>query len=370
MKMLCALLVVSITGVVYIYIYVINTTKEMKEKDKKTKSGYIISLFMGILIGVILWALAMTVLPWVMVGRFDILRYWFTNSMFGECAGGYGELKIIDPDSLAIVADLKLVERASFGRMALSAVSETEDAIVLAGDEFIRQYRWNSKTRKLYEKEDWALRYRRRYDGTFPGTGPCIFEGVTYFTDNTFPVFLWGGGNSYTLFKRTLNATTRVNDDGFDKTDMVKLATGNNWPGFMFWSVGVSPSTRDVVVWDIANTNLQVRGADSLELKWKLNTVQSDCVSITADKGHIYFADYSYNPGPWFAWGYAIGMDSEKLNPHVNKYFVVGDIETGNVLFNTTVQVGGGFKASTLVPGGNDDVIMATATTLVRLYYH
>ena len=101
-----------------------------------------------------------------------------------------------------------------------------------------------------------------------------------------------------------------------------------------------------------------------------MNTVQSDCVSITADKGHIYFADYSYNPGPWFAWGYAIGMDSEKLNPHVNKYFVVGDIETGNVLFNTTVQVGGGFKASTLVPGGNDDVIMATATTLVRLYYH
>lgn len=59
---------------------------------------------------------------------------------------------------------------------------------------------------RLYEVSDWAERYRSRNEGTFPGTGPTIYRGVTYFTDNTYPVMLWA--HSYNLFSKALQATT------------------------------------------------------------------------------------------------------------------------------------------------------------------
>jgi hypothetical protein len=59
---------------------------------------------------------------------------------------------------------------------------------------------------RLYEVSDWAERYRSRNEGTFPGTGPTIYRGVTYFTDNTYPVMLWA--HSYNLFSKALQDTT------------------------------------------------------------------------------------------------------------------------------------------------------------------
>jgi hypothetical protein len=94
-------------------------------------------------------AVAMFILlQWKIFGVYDPLQFVGANLWFNNMGGG-GELKFVDPLTLEVVADLKLVERASFGRMALSALNNeaNEDSIVLIGDEFIRQYRWNPATK-------------------------------------------------------------------------------------------------------------------------------------------------------------------------------------------------------------------------------
>lgn len=81
---------------------------------------------------------------WKLFGYYDPYTFVTTN-LFIKNDGNSGQLKLIDPISLAVVADLSLRERCSFGRAALAGLdnADKEDAIVLIGDEFIRQYRWN-----------------------------------------------------------------------------------------------------------------------------------------------------------------------------------------------------------------------------------
>jgi hypothetical protein len=113
---------------------------------RKQKNVY--SITAGLLAGGVVGlgaAVALFILvQWKLFGTYDPVTFVGSN-LFFKNAGGGGELKLIDPISLAVVADLPLVERASFGRMALSGLenADNEDAIVLIGDEFIRQYRWN-----------------------------------------------------------------------------------------------------------------------------------------------------------------------------------------------------------------------------------
>jgi hypothetical protein len=114
---------------------------------RKQKNVY--SITAGLLVGSgagLGAAVALFILvQWKLFGTYDPVTFVGSNLFFNN-AGGGGELKLIDPVSLAVVADLPLVERCSFGRMALSAGSDNtdgEDVIVLIGDEFIRQYRWN-----------------------------------------------------------------------------------------------------------------------------------------------------------------------------------------------------------------------------------
>jgi hypothetical protein len=100
-------------------------------------------------------------------GTFDSVEFVITN-LLEKNAGGGGQLKFVDPISLEVVADLTLVERCSFGRMALAAThnAQQEDALVLIGDEFIRQYRWNPlkkvphmlMLRSCYTKHQCSLR--------------------------------------------------------------------------------------------------------------------------------------------------------------------------------------------------------------------
>ena len=89
---------------------------------------------------------------WKLFGYYDPIPFIGSN-LFFDNAGGGGELKLVDPLTLEVVADLALVERCSFGRMSLSTVQtpqgETEDAIVLLGDEFVRQYRWSPEHKVL-----------------------------------------------------------------------------------------------------------------------------------------------------------------------------------------------------------------------------
>jgi len=354
------------------------TTTTSKGKDKgRTKKhprrSWVAFLFHSLLGGVCGLLVFVTLITGglrYILGPFDLAPFFFTNTPLGMDKGGGGQLKFINPDTLEVVADLYLPERASFGRMALGraearpgqAPEDVEDVVVLIGDEFIRQYRWAPSTHTLHEVEEWAARYRSRGEGSFPGTGPTIFNGATFFTDNTFPVFL--GNGTYSMFRRELEMV----DGAEPELQKASMVTPGDGAGFMFWSVVVSPLTNAVMAWDSANDNVQMRDADSLELRWRLRAVQSDCVTLAADRGHVYLSDHSQSPGKWAKWGPAIGKESAKRNPDIRKFLIVADVHTGNVLLNVTVQNGGGMKASLIVPGANDDVIIAGPSGLSRVY--
>ena len=297
-------------------------------------------------------------------GDFDAIKFITTNIPFNNFGGG-GELKIIDPISLEIKADLFLNERCSFGRMALSALPNGEDAIVLIGDEFIRQYRWQPATGQLYEVTDWAERYRSRHTGSFPGTGPAIFNGVTYFTDNTFPVTLWG--RSYKLFSKALEPDAASGQYG--RMQIVPLTDGDE-SGFMFWSVVISPLEEDVIVWDSANHNVQVRRAHDLSSRYNVTALQGDCITVAADKGHLYYGDYNKGPrrNAPHEWFEAMGPAGKNVYSDLRKYLIVADVATGEVLANLTVQEGGMMGPSLIVPGANNDVFIGGGAGLTRVY--
>lgn len=314
-----------------------------------------VSLFYGIFMLVILGV----------SGPFNPWKFVTTNLVFRNYGGG-GQLKMIDPISLGVVADLTLPERCSYGRVALSSLENGEDAIVMIGDEFIRQIRWNPATSQLYELPAWTERYRSRNTGTFPGTGPAIFNNTAYFTDNTFPVMLTG--TSYTMFRKPLE----LKETDTEPMQRVSL-TEEGKAGFMFWSVTVSPIEGDVVVWDTGGRNVQVRRAHDLSLKWNLSAIQSDCITLAADKGHVYLSDYSDGPADWTTWLNAIGPASKALYPTVKKFLIVADTATGDVLLNITTMEGtekdpSGAKPSLIVPGGHNDVLVGTADGLIRIY--
>jgi hypothetical protein len=190
---------------------------------------------------------------------------------------------------------------------------------------------------------------------TFPGTGPAIFNGVAYFTDNTFPVAL--SGHSYTMFSQPLTE--------FDKPlAAAPLTAPGSSPGFMFWSITVSPFEGDVLVWDIHGRSVQARRASDLSLHWEVRSMNADCLTIAADKKHVYFSDHSESPGddvnafiPWM-----------KGVKDVTKYLIVADTGSGRVLVNATISREDGVFPSLIVPGAHNDVIIGTSVGISRLY--
>ena len=290
-------------------------------------------------------------------GPFDAMRFFSYNYLQGEL----GELKLIDPDTLEITAALTLPERASFARMALTTSSpptegEGVDTLVLLGDEFVHQVQWNSQRRELAGVPSWSRRYRSHGDGTFPGTGPAIFDNVAFFTDNTFPVAL--SGRSYTMFSRAL-------DDMRDTPLLAApLTAEDSPPGFMFWSTTVSPFEKDVLVWDIRGRSVQARRATDLSLHWEVKSLNADCLTVAADKQHVYFSDFNVVPGeeinafiPWM-----------KGVKDVTKYLIVAHTETGRVLVNVTIAREDGIGPSLIVPGAHNDVLIGTSNGISRLY--
>mmetsp|Transcript_15492 Transcript_15492/g.29186 ORF Transcript_15492/g.29186 Transcript_15492/m.29186 type:complete len:559 (+) Transcript_15492:66-1742(+) len=307
------------------------------------------SAVFGGLASVVAMAVVLTVLG---NGRIDYVRFFTNNYLKGEV----GELKLVDPISLEVTAAITLPERCSFARMALttSIVNEV-DSLVLLGDEFVHQLQWNSVSRELKYLPEWSKRYRTEGDGTFPGTGPAIFNNVAYFTDNTFPVTLFG--RSYSMFSQPL-------DEFNAPLTSVSLTPPDSPPGFMFWSTTVSPFVGDVVVWDIRGRSVQSRKASDLSLHWEVEAMNADCVTIAADKKHVYFSDRDAIPSDsinsFISW--------MKQAKDVSMYFIVADTETGQVLVNTTMSRQDGIHPSMIVPGAYNDVIIGTPVGLSRLY--
>jgi hypothetical protein len=342
-------------------IYVVFVTIAILTSDRKSLSatGVVLRVFRSLLYCTLL-LLSLTTLTFYKLanGPYDPWRLFTTNTFLSsEGIGGGGELKLINPITLQTHASLKLTERCSFARMALSTLPNGEDAMVLLGDEFSHQYRWNAATSTLYEVPNWSKRYRSRHEGSFPGTGPSIYNNTVYYTDNTFPIYL--SGHTYSLFSQPLDSSS----EAAYKT--VHLTPPGS-PGFMFWSVTVSPVVGDVIVWDTHGNSVQSRRAHDLSLHWEVKAVQMDCITVAADKGHVYFSDYSGE-------GVRLGDINDWIPlmatiPNVTKYLIVADAESGRILVNASIFEGTGMKPSLVVPGPNNDVLVGTPAGIARFY--
>lgn len=328
-------------------------------------------LLISVIVCVTVLILIACALIYKLSGPYEPFRFIFSGWFLRNGSGG-GELKLIDPITLKIRAEIKLNERCSYARMSMTTFPNGEDVFILLGDEFSHQYRWNSELNKLYEIPEWGRRYRTRGKGTFPGTGPSIFNNTVYYTDNTYPVGLYG--YSYSIFRQSVfteneryliesnsNNKIKFTEDDIFLSDHI---TTPKIPGFMFWSVTVSPLVDNVIVWDTANSMIQSRHASNLTINWTVKSVQLDCITIAADKGHIYFSDYNKNIttgiNTWFGEMFDV--------KDVVKYFIVGDTSNGNILANITLSNGTGLRPSLIVPGANNDVIIGTNTGITRLY--
>ena len=309
----------------------------------------VVSILCGIAVDIAILSLILCKLSH---GPIDAFRFFTHNYLQGEV----GELKLVDPDSLTVTASMALPERCSFARMALSTTVPGEmDSLVLLGDEFVHQLTWNSVSKELKLLPEWSKRYRTNGDGTFPGTGPAIFNGVTYFTDNTFPVSLYG--HSYSMFSQPLNE--------FEKPlSVVHMTEKDSPPGFMFWSITVSPFVGDVLAWDIQGRSVQSRSAVDMSLHWEVKSMNTDCLTMAADKNHVYFSDHDMIPGddtnkflPWM-----------KGSEEITKYLIVAHAQSGEVLVNVTISREDGVSPTMIVPGAHNDVIIGTSAGLSRLY--
>ena len=202
-----------------------------------------------------------------MNGPIDVFEFMTSNLLIRNGGGG-GEVKLIDPVSLEVVRELQLAERASYARMAMYTLFDAndqpyEDAIICLGDENVYQLRWNLPSQQLYLYPEWTRRYRRRGDGSFPGTGPAIFNHSVYFTDNTYAGFLFG--RTFKLFHLPLElagSPPKLPAPSSEPHPLTRLATGpgedppadglhltSDRPGFFFFSAVISPIEGDVIVW-------------------------------------------------------------------------------------------------------------------------
>ncbi len=224
LKLMIAIMVVSFTALMYFTSSKRGWNKKQgEEKDaskgamlprwisRTLKCGFYSALITVLIINVITYTVFVKA---VRKDNQNLLRY-IVDGIFSPTSGG-GELKLVDPLTLQVRAAITLPEKCSYARMALSSVKnpstgEHEDAIVLLGDEHVHQVRWSHSTQSLHWIRAWSRRYRRGGQGTFPGTGPSIYDGRVFFTDNTFAVLL--GQKSYTMFSMDLDIIPALDEE-------------------------------------------------------------------------------------------------------------------------------------------------------------
>lgn len=183
------------------------------KKDKKDESfiSSILSLTitstLSLLTTFTIYSIMMMVITTSILGPFNYVRL-LTDYIISPIHGG-SSIKIVDPNTLEIVSSITLPERCSYARMALKSIKRInyqgreidEDIIILLGDENVHQLRWNVQKKDIFLVPSWSRRYRKWSDGSFPGTGPSIYNDHAFFTDSTFPVLI--GPDTYT--KHSIN---------------------------------------------------------------------------------------------------------------------------------------------------------------------
>ena len=318
---------------------------------RKPKIGWIVLRGSSVGLGVALLPATFLTCVFIMVsGGFNIIDYvtWKHND--------YGNVLIIDPDTMDIVTQARAPERCSFARMAVyPGVAGDHDWLITLGDYSVMKWKYLHSNHALELQPEWSERYRSFNDGSFYGTGPAVYNNTVYYTDNTFPVML---GKGYRLYAKSLLTN--------EPQQMAQLAP--NSPGFMFWSVTISPLAGNVIVWDINNNNIQSRSLHDLSLRWQVNVKNMDCLSVAADRGHVYATESVVAMDSVSAHLFASVPIGEKFY-QADKYFLVLDAATGNIIQRIPMAFQDAVSAGLVAPGANNDVIVSTGKRLLRIYY-
>eukprot|EP01035_Chromulina_nebulosa_P020598 gene20598-26707_t len=149
----------------------------------------------------------------------------------------------------------------------------------------------------------------------------------------------------------------------------VRLTNTSKYPGFMFWSVVISPLANQVVTWDTANKNIQSRDLVDMSVKWTVNAWQTDCLTVATDRQHVYITDYNNAPRHSDDWLVLVGRFSEytKYNS-LTKFFIVVNTTNGDIIGNVTIGTEQSVRLSMIIPGAYNDVYVGTQKGLVRIY--
>jgi hypothetical protein len=386
-------------------------------------TGLLLEAFIGLLLGTMAFVGIFSLIVYKTAGPYSLKQFLLSGLVWDDGAGG-GELKVINPLTFEVIANLQMCERAGYPRMALAPITvkdpvtgedQEEDAIAFLGDINSYQVRWSPTYQELYAVPEWTRRYRNKWDGSFPGTGPAIFNNTVFFTDNTFPAFLWG--RTFKLFrmpllpevptqltrtkrselmqrhtrfaqttedtsnKQTTNmqihaqnqieysyARTTALGSGAVGADIVEgVHLTDNQPGFLFFSVAISPIEQDVLVWDTPSRSLQARRMHDLSLHWEAKVRNMDCVVVAADKGQVYVTDYDIGSDDANRYLAEITPGEESI-VNASKMIVVLNATTGDVLANRTITSNEPMWVSLIIAGANDDVFFGTSSGLVRVF--
>ena len=92
---------------------------------------------------------------------------------------------------------------------------------------------------------------------------------------------------------------------------------------------------------------------------------QGDCLSVAADKGHVYLTDYDQAPTSSRYWMSAIGRN---ILQDATKFFIIADSASGNIVANITLAKNQGYAPSMVINGANNDVFVGGFSQLARIY--
>ncbi len=271
---------------------------------------------------------------------------------------------VLDPITLATIDSHAPIDRVSYGRMAMSpyngggnstnsssnknknknkntflSKSKGDEWLVIPGETLIM--RWRIQQGKLTFDEDWSEVYRIPNSSTFAGTGPSISNDIVCYTDNTFPFFKSDSG--FKLFMKDLSS--------YESQKSVEMAPHN--PGFMFWSTVVDPVHDAFIVWDIHNGQVMSYDRHTCTLRWKVPFRCYDCVSLAADRNHVYITHHNLEIDDIVEHAREVGIKPNKKI--AMKELIVLNSKDGSII--KRIPLGEiAASASIIMPGSNNDI--------------
>ena len=332
---------------------------------------------MNIAIGLVIFIVAYYAIVCGVTGfNFSLIPFFLGSSLLSSPTS---ELVVLDPITFIPITSITLKENNIYSDLAITSVNKDEDKLVFVGNEHVYQYRWRHKTAELYEIEDFTQRYRYDNDGSVMGSTPIRHRDAIYFTTNAYPNsgYIYGRmyGSSYKLYTIPIgtnnsNKTNQTSSSSNIILDGIDIDTCLDCkfkqPSFRVWSPTIFQD-KTIVISDIIDGSIKYYDVSTLVLQKQVKLNSIDNIVIGGiNNNMIYTTDYDKRtiPSSVKDWKRVMGTDPPKTYKKVSKDFII--IKDGNVILRKKIGFSRGIRASNIIIGGNNDVIVTTSKGLTR----